>query len=122
MITIDEADVADAMHLTSPAEFPAGVQSDIRAAETLVENQVQPYADDETMVGQCAVYVAAAFIAGTDGDLTVERVSRESQTIAFDTDTASPEAVSFWERAKAFDPTGRLGENVASGSGFFEVY
>lgn len=123
MPNIDEMDVAEAMHLDGPDDLPAGSQFDITAAEELVSNQVEPYADADEgdIVEKCAVFVAAAFIEGTDGDSVVSSVQRDSQSISFDTDAASDEAQSFWHRAQAFDPTGRLGNDTASGSGFFEA-
>lgn len=126
MVTIHEADVADALHESGPSDLPDGYQSDIDAAEVIVGKQVEPYVDpgDQELVDQCATYVAAAFIEGTDGavDGAISQIQRESQTVRFDTGSVSDEAGDFWARAVAFDPTGRLGGDTAEGSGFFEAF
>lgn len=124
MVTVNKQDVADAMHLSGTSELPDGHEADIDAAEVLVGEQVEPHAADGStgMVNQCAVYVAAAFIAGTEGDHAVSELTRESATVRFDTDAASDEAVDFWNRAQAFDPTGRLGSNTGGSDALFEVF
>lgn len=122
MVSVDESDVADAMHLDSVEDLPSGYTNDIEAAVALVESQVEPYADadDQSLVDQCAVYVAAAFVGGTEGDAVVRQMQRESQSVTFDTETASDEAMDFWHRAQAFDPTGRLGTDTQGVS--FETF
>lgn len=121
-VEITAADVADAMHLDGVADLPTGYEFDIESAEQLVEDQVAPYADpnDASVVEKTAVFVAAAFVAGAEGDRAVEQIQRETQTIVYDTDGDSDEAVDYWARAVTFDPTGRLGTDTTGAD--FEVF
>lgn len=121
-VEITAQQVADAMHLGGVSELPTGYEFDIEAAEQLVEDQVEPYAasNDTAVVEKTAVFVAAAFVSGTEDDHAVEQISRESQTIVYDTDAGSDEGADYWSRAVAFDPTGRLGTDTSATG--FEVF
>lgn len=120
MVSVSAGDVVDALHLDSTSDLPSGHESDISAAEAMVGTQVEPYAEggEQAMVDECAKFVAAAFIAGTEDDSPIKKMQRESQSITFDTNAASDEATDFWSRALAFDPTGRLGQNTTPDSQF----
>lgn len=109
MADIPPERVADAMHTTKD-ELPTGYTEDILAAEILLERQIEPHADgsDADAVTTTGVYVAAAFITGTEGDAHVEDIERESSAFSFDLDGMSDEAKDFWSRAVMFDPTGKL--------------
>jgi hypothetical protein len=120
MVSISGSNVADALHLSGTSELPDGYKADISAAETIVGTQVEPYVDggEQGMVKQCAVFVAAAFISGTEDDQPIKQMQRESQSLTFDTNAASDEAADMWSRAQAFDPTGRLGQNTTPDAQF----
>lgn len=122
MVNVTDQDVVDALHLDSVSDLPSGYAADIEAAEDIVGVQVEPHTDESALVHQCAVFVACAFITGTEGDAPVSSLERESASVSFDTDASSDEAVDYWERAKAFDPTGRLGQSAGSSGSLFEVY
>lgn len=116
MVDITQEQVADALHLDSITDLPTGVSSDIESAEAIVGEQVEPYADNQTLVEKTAVYVACSFITTTEGDFPVSSMTRETATLKFDTDVGAPR--DFWSRAQAFDPTGRLGRDTVG----FEAY
>lgn len=115
MVDITLSQVADTLH-TSATELPSGASTDIDAAETIVGDQVEPYTTASGSVEQTAIYVACAFITTTEGDYPVSDLDRETSTISFDTDVGA--ASDFWSRAKATDPTGRLGNGTIG----FEAY
>lgn len=124
MVDITHTEVANALHLASESDLPDGANADIDAAETLVSEQVEPAADTSSsgMVHKCAVYVACAFITGTEGDIAISDLQRESASITFDTENASDEAVDYWKRAEAFDPTGKLGSSTGGSGSMFRAH
>lgn len=112
MVTIQLSDVADALHLDGETDLPTGADADVSAAETMVGAQVEPYIDDSALVAKICVYVACAFITGTEGDNAISSIQKETATISYDTDTTSPESQSYWHRAKAMDTSNRLGRST----------
>ena len=119
MATVPAARVAAAMH-TSIDDLPTGYEEDITAAEHLIDAYVTPHASSgqADAVETCGVYVAAAFIRGTDGAAPLSSIDRESATLSFDVQNMSPEARDFWARATMTDPTGRLASAADSGPDF----
>lgn len=115
MVSVTQQDVADAMHLSGTGDLPNGVDMDIATAEDVVEEQVVPYSSmDAEMHNRIATYVAAAFIQGTEGTRAISSINRASATVSFDAGDDSPESSDFWERAKALDTTGRLGQDTVA--------
>lgn len=113
MVTITDAEVADALH-TTVAELPTGYESDIDSAEIVVGAQVEPYASNPDLVKRVAIYVACAFIEGSEDAYAVKQVRRESATLSFGVDQTSEASRDFWMRAVAVDPTGRLGRSTTT--------
>lgn len=115
MVSITEDQVANALHLDNgAADLPTGASLDIEAAEELVGEDVEPYTDKSALVKKTAIYVACAFLTGTEDDFAISSISRESATISYDTANTSKEASDFWTRAKTIDPTDRLGRETVS--------
>lgn len=125
MVTVSTSRLVDTLHHADATALPDGYESDVTAAETLVENQLEPHAKprDAEAIEWTATFIAAAFIVGGEtsksgGDIT--RLSRESATVEYDLSSMSSEARDFWSRAEAMDPTGLLAS--ARGSVFFRSY
>lgn len=112
MVTITEHEVADALHLESASELPAGAESDIASAEYLVGDQVEPHTDASDRVKQTAIFVAAAFITGTENDVPVQSISRNGASISYASEFISEEGMDHWARAQAMDPSDRLGRDT----------
>lgn len=118
MVTITEQEVTEALHLSSTSDLPTGASSDIATAEELVGAQVEPYTSESLLVERCAIYVACAFITGSEGEGALSQIQRDTATISYDTEGVSDESVDYWMRARAVDPTGRLGSSHMD----FEVF
>lgn len=110
MVDVPPERVADAMHTDGVSDLPTGYAEDITSAEYLIEEYVEPHATDDqsNAVETAGVYVAAAFIGGTEGAAPLASIDRESAALEFDIGNMSPEARDFWARATMVDPTGRL--------------
>ena len=119
MTDIPPERVAAAMH-TDIENLPTGYEEDLTAAEHLIDEYVEPHASggQSDAVETCAVYVAAAFISGTEGAAPISSVDRESATIEFDVENMSAESRDFWARATMADPTNRLDNATKSGPAF----
>lgn len=109
MVTIDTERVADALHVDED-ELPSGVNEDIAVAKTLIESRVEPHADsdDDDLVESTAVLVAAAFVAGTEGDAPISSVQTENSRWSVDVSNMSDEMRDLWARAMLLDPTNQL--------------
>lgn len=118
MVDIPKDRVAGALHKDA-SELPTGHEEDITTAEAVIEQYVEPHTgpDEQDAMLSAAVNVAAAFIAGTEGDAPISSVSRDTGSVSIDVGNMSDEARDHWARAQMIDPTDQLssaGEDTAS--------
>lgn len=119
MVDIPPERVAASLHV-EVTDLPTGYDEDITRAEHVVEQFVEPHADpeDTDAVESTAVCVAAAFIAGEEGDAPVSSVQSDTRSYSIDVGNMSDESRDKWAQATMIDPTGRLSSAATGGAGF----
>ena len=117
MVELDEQRVAKALH-REVSELPTGYEEDILVAEQVIEEYVEPHSDATHLIETTGVYVAAAFIAGSEGEAPLNSIQSETTSIGIDVANMSDVSRDRWARAKMIDPSGKLGDLEMDGPSF----
>ena len=98
-ISVDDADVRDALEGDDSDSYTF----EIKQAEALVNDELAPHSDNDDRLALVGALIAAAY-AKDDGDGNLSSVTQGTAQISWNNN----DALTFWDRAKQMDPTGRL--------------